>query len=213
MVFAAGNEGNNQVGAFAALPTYYSDLQKGWIAAVATDAKGVIATWSNRCGNAAAYCLAAPGSNIISTYSNGAYAMASGTSFAAPAVSGGVALLQQMWPKMTNAQVTSLLFTTANKSGIYANQAIYGQGMMDLEKATRPVGPTSVATPSGKSMTTSVAVSSRAFGGSLAKSIGGAYANGGRAVLPLVGVLQGCGNVARLSVEFAVLWNEGFPVS
>ena len=47
----------------------------------------------------------------------------------------------------------------------------------------------------------------------VAKSIGGANANGGRAVPTLVGVLQGRGNVARLSVEFAVLWNEGFPVS
>jgi hypothetical protein len=171
VVFAAGNEGNSQVGAFAALPTYYADLKKGWIAAVATDANGVIASWSNRCGAAADWCLAAVGSNVISTYTNGGYAKASGTSFAAPAISGGAAILKQMWPRLSNERILSIMFTTANKSGIYAQSAIYGQGMLDLEKATRPIGTVGVATPSGKA-TSSLAVASSAFGAAMGKSVG-----------------------------------------
>lgn len=174
VVWAAGNEGKSDPGIFGALPTWYADLTKGWVVAVATEQSGQIAGYSNRCGGAAAWCLAAPGSSVISTYNNGGYATASGTSFAAPVVSGGALLMKQMWPYLSNGDILSILFTTANKTGNYANQAIYGQGLLDMDTATKPVGTVSVASGSTvmqkNNIKTSTAMTSGAFGGSIRNS-------------------------------------------
>ena len=148
-VFAAGNYGTSSPDYYATLPSIDSKLASTWLVAVATDTNGQIASWSNACGIAKAYCLAAPGSNIIGIYGN-SLAIGSGTSFAAPMVSGGVALLMQQWPYLTGAQITSILLRTANKTGIYANSNIYGQGMMNLAAATAPQG--IVVVPTGTSV-------------------------------------------------------------
>lgn len=168
VVFAAGNEGKAHPGLFAALPYYYAELKNGWIAAVATDANGVIAGYSNRCGYAASWCMAAPGSNLISTLGTG-YGMGSGTSFAAPMISAAAAILKQKWPALTNAQIKDILFRTANKSGLYANTAVYGQGFLDLDKATNPVG--AVAVPVGRTVAVKTATAKTSV--ALGKSVKG----------------------------------------
>ena len=96
------------------------------------------------------FYLLAPGTNIISTVpttvsKTGLVAM-TGTSMAAPAISGGVALIRQMWPQMTGANITQLLFKTANKNLSGYKPEIHGQGLMDLDMATRPVGATGIPT-------------------------------------------------------------------
>ena len=63
-----------------------------------------------------------------------------GTSFAAPLVSGSLALLKQLFPTVGNYELVNRLLVTANKTGIYADSSIYGQGLLDLNSATRPVG-------------------------------------------------------------------------
>lgn len=153
IVFAAGNDSKFNPGFYAALPVLYPELQRGWIAAVATEEDGSLAYYSNKCGSAANWCIAAPGSRLSSTLGAG-YGIGSGTSFSAPVVAGAVAILKQRWPGLANHQIKSILFSTANKGGIYANRAIYGQGMLDLEKATRPTGVTSVPARSGASVST-----------------------------------------------------------
>ncbi len=168
VVWAAGNSGRSDPGAFGALPSWYGDLQKGWVTAVATDKSGAIAGYSNRCGASAAWCLAAPGSELKSTKGTKNYGTGSGTSFAAPVVAGGALLLKQQWPHLSGDQITGILFRTANKTGIYADAATYGQGLLDLDAATRPVGATGIAT-GGTTATTvpasgSMLVSSTAFG-------------------------------------------------
>jgi len=171
VVWAAGNEGKSEVGLYGALPVWFSDLRSGWVVVAATDSSGQIAGYSNRCGVAAAWCISAPGTALFSTTVGGGYGNNSGTSFAAPTVSGGVALIRQMWPFLQNSDVLGILFSTANKSGIYANSAVYGQGFLDLDAATRPVGTTSIAV--GPTVETTVATSgtltatSAAFGASL----------------------------------------------
>lgn len=177
VVWAAGNDGGSNPGFLAALPAYWSDLLSGWVAAVSVDSAGVISSFSNRCGSAAAWCIAAPGEDVVSVYAGGGLVSASGTSFAAPVVSAAAAILQQMWPHLTNAQVLSVMFTTANKTGIYADASIYGQGLLDLEAATRPVGTAAIATgstvASGRSKAAaSLAVSSTPFGRSLLRALG-----------------------------------------
>ena len=60
-------------------------------------------------------------------------------------VSGSLALLKQLFPSVGNHELVNRLLTTANKTGIYSDSSIYGQGLLDLDAATRPVGSTAVA--------------------------------------------------------------------
>ncbi len=142
-----------------------SELQGTTVAVVSVDENGVISDFSNRCGVSKDYCIAAPGESIRIAYvtslydsgifesteacvaDNSCYAIGSGTSFAAPHVSGGLALLYQFFDaQLGNTEILQRLFTTANKSEIYADSDIYGQGLMDLGAATSAVGQTSIAT-------------------------------------------------------------------
>jgi len=169
VVFAAGNDAKPEVGYLAGLPALFPSLKAGWIAAVATDSTGAIASYSNRCGVAAAWCMAAPGSHIISTYQNG-LGIGSGTSFAAPAIAGAAADLLQEFPYLTAAQVGQILLKTANKKGIYADSAVYGQGLLDLNAATQPVGATAIPTGSSVNGTTTALIGSgAAFGSALGR--------------------------------------------
>ena len=152
MVFAAGNYGTTSPDYYATLPSIDSKLASTWLVAVATDTNGAIASYSNQCGIAKAYCLAAPGSNVLGMYGT-QLAIGSGTSFSAPMVAGGVALLEQQWPYLTGQQIVSILLRTATKTGIYANSNIYGQGMMNLAAATAPQG--TVVVPTGTSVSAS----------------------------------------------------------
>ena len=125
------------------------ELQGHTIAVVSVDNTGSISWFSSRCGVAKDYCIAAPGEDINSAYSSSGtsqYAEFSGTSMAAPHVSGGLALLADYFRgQLGNTELVQRLFTTANKEGIYSNSEIYGQGLMDLDAATSPVGSTMVA--------------------------------------------------------------------
>ena len=140
-VWAAGNEGRQQSTALAALPRVISELDGHFINVVAWDnATGALADYSNACGVTKDYCLTAPGSNL-----NVQTGIASGTSFAAPVVTAAVAVLREAFPYMTATEITNLLFTTARDLGDAGVDEVYGWGMLDLERATRPVGATLVA--------------------------------------------------------------------
>ena len=92
---------------------------------------------------AAPHCIAAPGKAFSAQYSSTntpTYVTTYGTSNAAPTVAASLAILKQAFPSIGNDELVTRLLSTANKSGIYANQQIYGQGVVDLDAATRPVG-------------------------------------------------------------------------
>ena len=127
----------------AATPHYFPELRSHFISVVATDPDGVIAEYSNRCGVAADYCIAAPGSGIHgpAARSGNHYLTATGTSLATPQVAGALALMEEAFRgQLGSTEMVSRLFAAADKSGIYADQDIYGQGLLDVEKATRPIG-------------------------------------------------------------------------
>ncbi len=140
---------------FAGLAARIEELRGHSIAVVAVDQNGDIAHFSNRCGIAANWCLAAPGEDVAVAYfgpfpadgppGTRAITSASGTSFAAPMVSGGLAVMKQLFrDQLSNTALVTRLFATANKGGRYANESIYGQGMLDLGAATLPVGETGI---------------------------------------------------------------------
>ena len=173
-VWAAGNTGQyadqgadySSPDVFPGMPYYLTELAGHSLAVVSIDSEtGVIADSSNRCGVAKDFCLAAPGGNIVIAYTtsatdpglydssdscvldNSCYAVGGGTSYAAPFVSGGLALLAQHFGnQLGNTEILQRVLMTADKSGIYADQSVYGQGLMDLDAASKPVGSTMVAT-------------------------------------------------------------------
>ena len=58
----------------------------------------------------------------------------------APHVSGALAVLKSLFPNLDYRQVRDRILATADETGIYADEAIYGQGRLDLDAATRPGG-------------------------------------------------------------------------
>ena len=158
LVYAAGNEGNPYSGLGADLPYYIPELRGHSIAVAATDpATGVIAHNSNRCGdlppdwNSARhgphYCLAAPGTvrGLVPDPNTPGQGYVGdglqGTSFAAPIVSGSLALLMEHFRGTRGKTViVKRMLDTADRSGRYADLGIYGAGHLDLEAALLPVG-------------------------------------------------------------------------
>lgn len=140
-VWAAGNEGRAQSTALAAMPRVVQELEGHFINVVAWDnATGALADYSNACGVTKDYCITAPGTDM-----NVEFGIASGTSFAAPVVSAAIAVIRQAFPYMNASEITQLLFTTARDLGAAGVDEVYGWGMLDLERATRPVGAPLVA--------------------------------------------------------------------
>ena len=133
------------------LPARIPELRGHVISVVATKADGKITDFSNFCGIAADWCIAAPGDDISVAYfgpnktnpnisAQGIF-KDRGTSFAAPFVSGGLVLMKQLFRgQLPNTALVTRIYSTANKTGEYADRSIYGQGLMDLGAATSPVG-------------------------------------------------------------------------
>ena len=174
VVFAAGNDSIVNPSREAGAAYLITSLRNGWLAVVATDTSGTIAWYSNKCGVASSFCLAAQGSSVYSTYTSNNYANLSGTSMAAPMVSGAIAGLKSMFPNLSYQDIAARLLTTANKTGIYAVSAIYGQGLMDLEAASNPVGGLSLPTGAHTSGSAGSISSSITLPSSIAASMRGA---------------------------------------
>ena len=110
-----------------------------------TAAGDAISSFSNRAGNTATHFLTAVGERVRAPDQNNVAYLWSGTSFAAPQISGAVALLAQAFPNLTGAQIVSLLYATARDAGAPGVDPIYGEGVLDLTRAFQPVGTTTIA--------------------------------------------------------------------
>lgn len=149
MVFQTGNDGADEPDLPAALPKYVPGTQGNWIAVASLNPHDEArSSFSNRCGSAAEWCLYAPGTELYSTMPRDSYEeLSRDTSRAAAVVAGGVALLRQVFPYMEAHEIAALLFESADKVG---SPEIYGQGVMNLERAFQPVG--EVAVPEGSTV-------------------------------------------------------------
>ncbi|MFT3858764.1 MAG: S8 family peptidase [Aquabacterium sp.] len=123
----------------------------------AVDSSRRMASFTNKAGDTAQFYLVAPGVNIISSYSTG-YAYLTGTSMAAPAVSGAAALITGYWPYLRANQVAAILLNTADDLGAPGVDAVYGRGMLNVNRALSPIGSYTYRTPNGGRTTVSLSV-------------------------------------------------------
>ncbi|HEY4294163.1 S8 family serine peptidase [Luteibacter sp.] len=142
-VFAAGNLGEADPSDVAALPSRDPTLETSWLTVVALDSNHPtqIASYSNKCGVAKNYCLAAPGSVIVasatSTASHVVYQVWTGTSLAAPQVTGAAALVAQMFPGLEINGIRQTILGTADDLGDPGPDAVYGYGRLNVGRAIR----------------------------------------------------------------------------
>lgn len=80
--------------------------------------------------------IVAPGVYIYSTYKNNDYLHMSGTSMAAPFVTGTLALLKEAFPNKTNHQLRQLLIDSAIDLGVDGRDPWYGYGLIEVPDLT-----------------------------------------------------------------------------
>ena len=143
------------------LPRALAALEPYWLTVVNLNKELTLSDVSMRCGFSKDWCLAAPGTDINSSWVTGSihtqnsvdpdgningftvtgdkpdlgYALNSGTSMAAPHVTGGLALLMERFPYLNNPQIRDVLLTTATDLGAPGVDDVYGWGLMNLKKA------------------------------------------------------------------------------
>ena len=146
----------------AALPEFYSQLEEAWITAINIEVDGASGSesytlMSAPCGVTAEYCLGADGTQMAGVAINTSdyYNIGSGTSYAAPQISGAIALLAEAFPNHTPEMLVDRLLATGQNStsligshtgavtfgnGVqHGYNSNYGHGLMDVYAALNPI--------------------------------------------------------------------------
>ncbi|MCY4325053.1 MAG: S8 family serine peptidase, partial [Betaproteobacteria bacterium] len=162
-------------------------LKPYWLAVAASQnitvngvATVTIGTDSQGCGVLWDRCLTAPGAalalfNDLADATKTKHIYGEGTSFAAPYVTGALALLKSQSPSLRADAASEILLRTADDLGPEGPDPIYGMGHLNIAKALSPVGP----------------ITSRAQGGGV--NLAGSYL---RLAGPLVALAQASSNLA-----------------
>jgi subtilisin family serine protease len=124
-VASAGNFGEDNDGWEWRYPATFNQLADNVLAVAATDRNDELAGYSNY--GLVSVDLAAPGSEILSTTRNGGYGLLSGTSMAAPHVSGAAALLMSYLPALDYRAVRHRLRATADVKEGLAKRLVWGR--------------------------------------------------------------------------------------
>ncbi len=148
-VFAAGNDGATQT-----QDVNWSNVGEveNLLIVGSVNPNGEISSFSNRPGDACltmnGKCdvgfrlmdrfLVAPGELILVPDGEGGVVRMSGTSFAAPLVSGAAALVQGRWNWLEAGDVASVLLWSARDLGAPGVDPVYGWGMLDVDASFRP---------------------------------------------------------------------------
>jgi bacillopeptidase F len=167
VVFSAGNLGPGD--ATSVSPANYAD----GVAVGAVDASSTVARFSGRgpsaCDDGLYPRLVAPGVNVRTadlTYGGvfpQSYAYVSGTSFAAPHVAGGLALLGNAFPDASVAELEAAIASTARDLAPLGPDQASGYGLLDLPAAydwLRDRFPTTTSTTTTSTTITSTTTSS-----------------------------------------------------
>jgi|GEM_PF-1388803 len=134
VIAAAGNSGRTSqpwVGRPARCP--------GFMAVAAVDRNRGLASFSSRgpatLGRDSGVEISAPGVSINSTVPGGGYGVKSGTSMACPHVSGAAALIKELRPTWSPAQIRRRLRATASDLGAPGDDPEFGSGLLDCRRA------------------------------------------------------------------------------
>lgn len=127
VVAAAGNRasGTDQVGAPATIP--------GVLVVAGVDKNANISNQASTDGLTIG--VAAPATDLVSAYPGGDYKIWSGTSGAAPIVSGLVALVRAKYPQLDANNVINRVIATATKMTDEPYSTQFGYGLIDPQKA------------------------------------------------------------------------------
>lgn len=143
MVVSAGNDAANLDVSPIYPASYTSD---NLIKVASTTRRDELAPSSNY--SATRVDLGAPGEEIYSAWNTAddAYAVVSGTSMAAPHVSGAVALLRQRFPDRTYTEIIGAVLGSADPVPALASKVKTG-GRLNLRAAIRALDPVALAAP------------------------------------------------------------------
>ncbi|MCA3541515.1 MAG: S8 family serine peptidase [Rhodobacter sp.] len=143
-VFAAGNKKQPDASFLGAIPVLMPEYTGYFLSVIAVNDANLPADFTSYCGIAKDHCLAAPGVNIEATRLGGSgsnnVTSLSGTSMAAPHVTGAAALLLSQWPELDSPTIANLLLDTATDLGAPGVDNIYGHGLLNVANAVKPAG-------------------------------------------------------------------------
>ena len=131
----------NSGGEWNEAPLFAPGLLGKWLAVAAMTENGEIASFSNGCGAARNWCLVAPGEDLrILPGQDFPGTGIGGTSFAAPMVSGALAVLKSRLTGMPMEVVQALLLVSADPLGTRTSDPdepdpVYGWGRLNLGNA------------------------------------------------------------------------------
>ena len=128
MVAAAGNKSANEL----SWPLYYPASYENVISVSSVDSDEKYSETSVRDQNVE---LSAPGVDVISTIPGNAFNRRSGTSFAAPHVSGVAALVWSHYPDCSNEQIRRALYFSSDDKGNSGRDIRYGFGIVKASAA------------------------------------------------------------------------------
>jgi len=167
-VFAAGNDSANHSNIWGGLGYRISELTDAWLTVVSVDPNNKETNYTNRCGIAAYICVTAPGGGdsqstigIYAADNDGGYIRLSGTSMAAPHVSGLAAALMSKFPSLTNKQIATRIKTTSSLDNLTSStgrtlashgeaymQSVFGHGLVNANAASASIGSLNMGTGS-----------------------------------------------------------------
>ena len=128
------------------LPYRIGELRGHSLAVASVDRNGVISSFSNRCGVAADFCLAAPGEIMGAGWRTVSHpnhpdntrlyrSDGEGSSYSAPLVTGALALLKERYPMMGNDELVTILLRHADKTFPGYDRNTYGEGLLNVDAA------------------------------------------------------------------------------
>jgi thermitase len=179
----------------------------------ATDQNDLLTSFSNTGNN---IDLSAPGISIWSTTRGGGYGAWSGTSLAAPVVSGTAALVIAAQPTLTAAQILDVLKKSADDLGATGWDSSFGKGRVNAANAValarNTIGSTTTTTPPPAPATDTIApqitITSPASGARISKSVSvSVKATDNVAVTRVELYVDGRAIASSTSLPFTTKWN------
>lgn len=154
-VKAAGNEGISQSKNINWFETSKDRSFEKLIVVGSVDPNGEISAFSNTPGEACLHAnrkcrnedklkyrfMVAPGELLLVSDGDGGVTRMSGTSFAAPLVSGAITLLHDRWPWLRDyaEETVDIMFQSAQDLGKAGVDSVYGWGLLDVEASQSPL--------------------------------------------------------------------------